>query len=430
MPGAGTPGGGPWPTEAAPPRRSFIGWWYRLTAPAPVPATAPFDARERVRRGRLASLILLALLVVVVLALPDISLVPVLTPSIALAAVCCVGALLLNRSGHVGMAAILLMASIDGALALALLTSKVGLDPLFLPVFYLFVASDLIAVSLLPPATIFLVASAHSVFILADVRLQPHTMMWEQMITSQGILYSLVLGPIVLEVVVSVVSFLWVRSAQIALRRADRAEELAALERREAERTRELEEGVQQLLAVHVAVANGNFQVIVPPMRNPLLWQIGRSLATLVQRFSRLAGADYMLQRTHQESQRLAEAMRQAGSGRVPFWPAPSGTPLDEVLLVLNSGQAALPEPGGGPNPWRAPTSAPMPPAGAPVPVNPNSQAFFTDDRSARSPQSGPVGGIEDLPSWLRPPSAFDLPPDEEWPDLGGPPAPNGEWRP
>ena len=431
-PGYGLPGDGLPPATNARPRRSFIGWWYRLTAPTPVPATADFDARERVRRGRLASLILLALLVVIVLALPDISLVPVLTPSIALAAVCCLGALLLNRAGHVGMAAVLLMASIDGALALALLTSKIGLDPLFLPVFYLFVASDLIVVSLLPPATIFLVASAHSIFILADVRYQPHTMMWEQMITSQGILYSLVLGPIVLEIVVAVVSFLWVRSAQIALRRADRAEELVMLERREAERTRDLEEGVQQLLAVHVAVANGNFQVIVPPMRNALLWQLGRSLATLVQRFSRLAGADYALQRTHQEAQRLAEALRQANSGRVPLWPAPSGTPLDEVVLLLASTRPALPEPGVGPNPWHGPNSAPLQPPSVTGIADPRSHVYFPDDRVPGGPLSGPSGGIDELPPWLRPAAAGELPPDEEWPDLGGtPPASteqNGPW--
>src|SRR5262249_35041627 len=149
----------PRPAMSHPRSSPLATWWYRLSAPPEVAASARFTLRERVRRGRLASLILLALLVVVALSLPDLPRAPMLTPSIGFVAVCCLLAIPLNRSGRVTEAAILLLTAVDGALVGALLTSPVGLDPLFLPVYYLLVTSELIAVSLLPPRAVFWVAA-------------------------------------------------------------------------------------------------------------------------------------------------------------------------------------------------------------------------------------------------------------------------------
>jgi hypothetical protein len=66
-----------------------------------------------------------------------------------------------------------------------------------------------------------------------------------------------------------------------------------------------------------------------------LLWQIGSSLNTLIARLARLAQMDFLLRRTGQEAQRLAEAIRMMRAGRQPIWPTPSGTPLDEVIVAL-----------------------------------------------------------------------------------------------
>lgn len=49
--------------------------------------------------------------------------------------------------------------------------------------------------------------------------MQPHSMMWSQMIASQGVAYSLLARPIILYVVVAAVSYLWVRRALTALQR-------------------------------------------------------------------------------------------------------------------------------------------------------------------------------------------------------------------
>jgi len=236
-----------------------------------------------------------------------------LRPGIAIVVLGCLAAIPLNRAGYGRTAGVLLVVTVDLALAGTLLTVGGGLDPLYLPAFYLLVTSELIAVSLLPPARVFLLALAHSLCIALDEQVQVHTMMWDQMMTTPGIFYSLIAGPIALQLIVALVSYLWVHSAQLALRRVDRAEEIALWEHRDAERTRELVEGVQQLLAVHVHLANGDFTTRPPAMRDRTLWQVGASLNNLIARLARSAQTteqmQVTLQRTEQEAQRLAQAI-------------------------------------------------------------------------------------------------------------------------
>src|SRR5690242_18762365 len=109
------------------------------------------------------------------------------------------------------------------------------LYPIFLSMFDLLVVTELIAASILNPASVFAVALINILLIVLDLNIQPHSMMWMQMVMSQTLAYSLLARPVTLYLVVAAVAFLWVRSALRALQRADRAELIAELERREAE---------------------------------------------------------------------------------------------------------------------------------------------------------------------------------------------------
>ncbi len=318
----------------------LLGWWWHLTAPPEPPGSSSFAARERARRGRLASVFLLVFLLIGLGALYQYvivdndhpAMVSVLLVAFALAGV----AGLLNRLGWVTAAGLLLAALADLPLPGAPATALGGkLDVLHLGAFYLLVGSEIVAASVLEPWTVFPVAVVNSILVYATITLMPHTSALAQVLASNNGQQALA-GPIVMQVIVAVVSYLWAQSTLRALRRADRAEEIAALELRELERTHELEEGVQQLLAVHVHLANGNFNVRAPAMRNTLLWQVGNSLNTLIGRLARLAQADFALRRTQDEAHHLADAILIMRSGRQPIWPAPSGTPLDEVAAALS----------------------------------------------------------------------------------------------
>jgi hypothetical protein len=322
-----------------------IAWWYRLSAPPDVPVSASLTAREYVRRGRLAALILLGLVAVVLLALPELQLAPGLRPGIAVVVLGCLAAIPLNRAGYGRTAGVVLVVTVDLALVGTLLTAGSGLDPLDLPAFYLLVTSELIAVSLLPPVSVFLLAFAHSLFIALDVQLQVHTAMWDQMITTPGVLYSLIAGPIALQLIVAVVSFLWVRSAQTALRRADQAEEIAAWEARDRERTFALEEGVRYLQQTLAEWASGDVRSRIPPMPVAILEQVRTDLNAFIERFRPQVQPSFQLYRLQQEAQGLTAALEDWVQGRPVVWPAPSGTPLDRAVALLSQSRSLPPPP-------------------------------------------------------------------------------------
>src|SRR5258708_36055364 len=116
-------------------------------------------------------------------------------------------------------------------------------------------------------------ALAAIAFIVGDFALQPHAL-----ITSAGASHFDSISYLVtavtwwgginrhvaLALFAAFFGWLGARSVEAAMRRADQAEELAALEHAVAEQRRQLEYGVQQLLETHVRIANGDFNARAP----------------------------------------------------------------------------------------------------------------------------------------------------------------------
>lgn len=320
-----------------------------LVAPPSVAANAPFTERERARRGRLAGALLLALTLIELGALFQFLVVdddhPAMAVTLEASLALTVVAAALNRFGRTTAAGLLLVALANLPLAAIPATSFGGrFDVVDLGALYLAAGSVLVAASVLAPWSVFVVAVINCALIAGLILGMPHTLAFDQLLASNNAQQAFA-GPLLMQAIVALVAYSWARSVLVALRRADRAEEIAALEGRELERTRELEQGVRQLLATHVQLANGDFQARVQPIRNPLLWQIGGSLNMLIARFGRLAQVDFLLRRTEQEAHTLAESIRVARAGRAPLWPAPSGTPLDEVIGALTDATPAAPSP-------------------------------------------------------------------------------------
>lgn len=118
-----------------------------------------FQARERIRKGHFASLLILCVLLGAIATLPQIGSFPWATPGIILSMCFSLMAIPFNRRGNVLFAAILLIVASDISLLWIVLGETGGLNPLFLPVFDVFILAELVAVSLLPPASIFLIAT-------------------------------------------------------------------------------------------------------------------------------------------------------------------------------------------------------------------------------------------------------------------------------
>lgn len=328
----------------------LFAWWMRLTAPPEPRAGASFAARDGSRRARLLSLLILGALVVEAGAAWQYFVVDRDHPRMDAVLCAALGVLVLvavlNRLGRVLAAGILLTLLAEIPLAGVWATGG-KVDLLYLGSYFLLVGSELVAASVLFPGSVFVVACLNSVLIWASITFSPHTPAFALVLASNDAQQAYA-GPIAMQFIVAIVAFLWARSTLGALRRADRAEEIAELERREVERQRQLEADAHSLLDVHVRLANGDFGARVPSLRSQVLWQVGSSLNNLVGRLARYAQAEFTLRREQEEVRRLADALYVARSGHQPVWPAPSGVPLDPVTEAIRSGSSLPSAPSNG----------------------------------------------------------------------------------
>ncbi len=352
-------------------------WWYFLTAPPEAPVNAQLNQREAARRGKLASVVLFFVILLVLPAIPSAIGNPVLTITLTLVLIMDGLALALNRSGKTNLAGILVVISIEIGLGTSILTVPGQFGVSNLPMLDLMVQAECVAVSLFVPGSVFFVAVVNSLFFICVLNLTPVTPELAQLLKTDA--SRIVSSPIILQVIVATVTYLWVSSANRAIQRADRAEEIAALEHREIERQqREIEEkqqldmGIQQILQTHVQVANGNFSARSPLSKDNVLWQIAYSLNNLLARLQgysqmqvqlqrmqvqlqRMQAENYRLhntvqstssaqnelQRTREAAARLVEALKQSKSGRMAPLSLQSGTIIDSVVMQL--GNSAVP---------------------------------------------------------------------------------------
>ncbi len=269
----------------------ILTWWYRISAPAELPSHASFTEREIVRRGRVGSLMILGTIIaiiimfILVIATPHLFLLIWTIPCMIFSMLLCLITIPLNHRGNLPYTALLLLSAIYISFIGIVLSESRGLDPLFLSLFDLLATTELLAVSLLAPSSVFLVALFNALLIVLDVNFQTHSMMWSQMISSQEILISLLIRPLILYLIVALVSYTWLTSALRALQRADRAEEIARLEQQVREQKQLLENGIQDLLNTHIRVANGDLAARASTDRENVLWQLSTALNNLLSRY-------------------------------------------------------------------------------------------------------------------------------------------------
>jgi hypothetical protein len=326
---------------------SPLRWWYSLTAPARVPASASLQAREIARRGHITSATLLVVILLVLAAEPigifgtDKSLIGILL----IPTVFYIVALAFNRRGKIVTAGIFTIIGMEIGITLAIIgsASNGGFAGFNLPMYDLLVQAELVAVTLLPPASVGFLVCYHSAFIIGTMIFLPRSATYVGEMAHLIDIYGAALRPITLQIIVAVVLYLWVTSAYQALKRADRAEVIAEMERRELEQNQkdlvlkqQLDEGIQAILNTHVAVANGDFSARAPLKKENLLWRIAYSLNNLLARLQSLNAAETELQKTRQETQRLAEAIRLAKQG-YPLRLNRTGTSLDVLIMELVS---------------------------------------------------------------------------------------------
>ena len=347
---------------------SFLSWWYRISAPPVPPPTAPLREREVARRGRLTSIVLLIFIVLIAgVGIPARALQdpPEALPLIVLTIPLFL-AVWLNRRGNVNVSGFIVVSALTTALSLVLTVFQShGLTTDTIVLFDLTIQTELFAVSLLPAPAVFVAAAYNCTFIILDYMLLPHAPDLVAMAAHDGI--DVIVRPIALDLTVALITFLWVRSATGAIKRADRAEVIAKLEHDLAQQAqivvsqkRRLDSSIRQIVQTHMQVANGDLNARVPLTQENVLWEVAGALNNLLSRFQRARQAEskleelqarlrwahqveHQLRQLQQEQARAMEEVRKqvlmlrkakSSQGQVVF--KPTRTMLDPLLAELN----------------------------------------------------------------------------------------------
>ena len=322
---------------------AFLNWWYRVSLPKRGIDKSPAE-RERTRYARLTTTFTLLLLILTGLVTPW-SFIQAINPAAPLIASLALGglvvAVIFNKLGLNIIAACLVVLSIVINATGNLLTTP--LDPTLVPTFSALVIPVILAGALMPPVAALIDGLLNSVLILLIVLFQKHTPAYDQMLKLGLASVSLVL-PILLQIIVAVVTYVIMRNLITALRRADRAEEIVALqteiaefERSRAQDQQQLAEGITTIAQVHAEVARGNLNARVPLGSEHVLWQVAVPLNNLLSRMQQWRGAAEQMEQTQTV---LNYAVHELQSGRqhrqAVFFQKRTGTPVDPLLAEIN----------------------------------------------------------------------------------------------
>jgi hypothetical protein len=326
-------------------RSGLLGWWLRLTAPTWPAQPLPIAERERLRKAELTSISFLALFAFLLTLLSNSLADPGTAQAVLVMAVCLVMAAFLNRKGFTRLAAYLTPLVMMLLIAAAVLQAPGGLRLVVIPAWDLFaIPIFLVSLTVSSRAPWFLALAAIA-FIVADYFvLQPHAKIavngvpFDELAYEEKIFtaWGLINRDVALLFFAALFGWIGARSVDNAIARADKAEELAAVEHAYAEQSRQLEEGIRQIQETHVHIANGDYNARAPLNQEHILWQIAYALNNLIQRLQRSVESEHMLRRTELEVSRLKEEIQRAKAGQIPIWPKPSGTPLDPIVVEFS----------------------------------------------------------------------------------------------
>lgn len=324
-------------------RKPLLGWWYQLTAIPEPPAGASFVKREISRKSRFLSIIVGSLFVCFIIFIPGCLALPnhyVIWADIGMMPICII-ALILNKVSKPQVAGILLTLAFEAALTMVVLTS-IPFDPPTLQQYELFVFGEVLAVSLITPEWVWIVAVYNIGFIIWSLLFQGHkeaTLLYEL----QTQFWAIMIRPVAVQLVTASVTYLWVKGATGAIERADKAEMRTQLEvqmrEAEAERNQEkkiLEDVFDRITKNHADLMNkGEISKIPTSEYPPTLWKMINAFNSMQNRLLRAKQTENELQ---QLQQTLMQTTALANQGQLRP-DRPTGTLVDALLAALKRQQ-------------------------------------------------------------------------------------------
>ena len=297
-------------------QRGFFAWWYHLTSPSDAQPDATFQQRDRIRRSRLASALMLFLGTVLLIAGAIGASSPNHAILIVVVSMLCtiVLSIPINRRGWVEVVGCLMVLGLTVGMytSVGVGAFSIGMSANDKDILYLLFFSELFAGAILPINWVFLVALMNIAFSFIALRFFPHDPAFTLMLhTSFSAIFPRLLQ---IHIIASGMMSIIVNNLKAALARADRAEEMAKLQHdmaaitsQQAQEKHALERRIDEIVAVHIRVANGDLSARVPFTQDNTLWKLAGPLNTLLGRFQHARQAEEQMQ---QFSLHMAQAQR------------------------------------------------------------------------------------------------------------------------
>jgi hypothetical protein len=323
-------------------------FWYNMTAPPKQPLSAPFEAREAARRGRLTSTVLVMVfgsMAVLVIPSAIITHNPEFMGTGVMMTALVTLALFLNRRGKGLLGSWLLVIGMNIGLAAALITYPGGLSVNALPLMDIQVVEPiLVAMFLLPLWSVFVFGLVDVAFIGLLFVLEPHTADLNVVLASNA--YETITRPIYLLIYVIAVVYPVMRSLLKAIIQSDRAKEIARVQhdlaQREAQIVQEkqvLDTDIQSLVEALTQVTNGNTRAQFPYPATQSLWPITGALHNLFARVRASRQQETEFQQTRLAVEKVMQAIRQSRQTGQPLRLARTGNMIiDPLIIELMSG--------------------------------------------------------------------------------------------
>ena len=340
--------------------KGFFAWWYKHTAPPDVGTQATFERSDRIRRGRIASWLILFLLVTLVLegAVAAFTgnriIFTIILPVLAVT----IYSIFVNRSGWVNWAGFLLAAVLAGSTYMSILIAPVSLSPTSVQVFLMLVLSDIIFVCIFPLKYGWIPAVINTFFTICTLVFVHHLAVPAGLLSVSY--FPTVFSIALIHIVATGIPMILVSTMWQLIRRADKAEEMERLQymlkqqvNEQLMEKEELESSIRKIIAVHVRVSNGDLDARVNIDGTKPLSNIADPLNTLLERYQQTRQTEIQweqfsahlsqwkeTERALKQMQKgylhFAEAVNRAIQEQQPFYCEKTATPLDAVIQEMN----------------------------------------------------------------------------------------------
>jgi hypothetical protein len=308
-------------------------WWFRLVTPE--------RSRQPQWREELASFIMPIILLTVIFPIPSAIGQPPRLILLCTVLLIDILALFLKKKGHFRLAGIMVVATIEFGLAMAIIATPGpnGMDATRLTFFASLVETGLVVIAFFSPPMILIITAMNCAFFVIALQVFRVAPSFQALLDKQGA--SIYISMIQLHLFVAFVAAIIMGILIRAIHRADTAEKLAELEAMEIKRQEELlavskqiEDGIQQIMAtLNNVVTQNDFTIRVPLKQENILWRVGRSINNLLSRLQGLKQNQEELKRTHAVAAKVAERMRDGLPIPLTSW---TGTAFDPVIIEYN----------------------------------------------------------------------------------------------